>query len=225
MKIQVLIAYLTLLIPLQLAAGEHLQCPKKLAIIANSVLAEATLESFKALYLKLGCRSEFSELPGRRGILYFNKSIVDGEFYRLPLVEGEYSRPFVRSAVPLFYISNVLWLHPKKKAHGNLPIGYVHGIVWEERYMKNRDGVAFFSAVEMYDSYQRGKISGFLASSNSFSTQSDNLDLHPVPIFGALISKLPLFHYLGTEHSGFMKQISELLTNKNPFENNAIFVD
>lgn len=225
MKIQVLIAYLTLLIPLQLVAGEHPQCPKKLAIIANSVLVEATLESFKTLYLKLGCRSEFSEFPGRRGILYFNKSIVDGEFYRLPLVEGEYSRPFVRSAVPLFYISNVLWLHPDKKARKNLPIGYVHGIVWEEKYMKNRAGVAFFSSVEMYDSYQKGRISGFLSSSHSFNTRPDNLNLHPIPIFGALISKLPLFHYLGTEHTDFMKQISELLINENPFNNNAISAD
>jgi len=149
--------------------------------------------------------------------MYFNKRLVDGEFFRLPLVEVQYSRPFVRSATPLFYISNRLWLHPDQKVRERLPIGYVLGVVWEELYMKNRAGVAFYSTFEVYDAYQRGLISGFFDSSTSTNTQFDNFELKPVPVLGKFISKLPLFHYLGVEHAEFMDELSELLKTESPY--------
>ena len=218
LKTHVCFFCLAFLLSLQSVADEHAQCPETLAIIQDDPLVEATFESFKALYLQLGCNTKFRELPGRRGILYFNKRIVDGEFFRLPLVEVEYSRPFARSATPLFYISNSLWFHPDQKVRERLPLGYALGVVWQELYMKNRDGMAFYSTFEMYDAYQKGLISGFFDSSNPTKSQFANVDLQPVPILGELISKLPLFHYLGVEHKEFMEKVSELLKTENPYD-------
>ena len=217
MKTHVSFFCLALLLSLPSVADEHVQCPETLAIIQDNSLTEATFESFKGIYLQLGCKPKFRKLPGRRGIMYFNERRVDGEFFRLPLVEVQYSRPFIRSATPLFYISNTLWLHPEQKVRERLPLGYVLGVVWEEVYMENRDGVAFYSTFEVYDAYQRGLISGFFDSSNSANPQFDNFDLQPDPILGKYISKLPLFHYLGVEHAEFMEKVSELLKTENPY--------
>jgi len=199
-------------------ADESTRCPETVAIIQDNSLVEATLESFKAIYLQLGCKPKFVELPGRRGIMYFNKNLADGEFFRLPLAEVLYSRSFVRSDTPLFYISNTLWLHPDPKVRESLPLGYLLGVVWEEEYMKSRDGMAFYSNIEVYDAYQKGLISGFFDSSYLANTQFDYLDLQPAPVLGKYISKLPLFHYLGVEHAEFMGKVSEVLKTNNPYE-------
>ena len=217
LKIHVFFFCLAFFISLHSVADESAPCPETLAIIQDDPLVEATLQSFKAVYLQLGCNTKFRKFPGLRGILYFNKKLVDGEFFRLSLVEVEYSRPFVRSATPLFYISNSLWLHPDLKVRERLPLGYALGVLWQEQYMENRAGIAFYSTFEVYDAYQKGLISGFFDSSNSANSQFDNADIQPAPILGELISKLPLFHYLGVEHKEFMEKVSELLKKENPY--------
>jgi len=204
--------------PVPLLAGEHIQCPEKLAIIQDDRIVEATISTFKSLYHQLGCYSEFHELPGRRGIVHFNASIVDGEFYRLAIAETKYSRKFVRSAVPLFQLSNELWLHPDQKVRESLPIGYILGVVWQEEYMNKRNGVSFPNSRKMFESYQRGMISGFLASNNPAIDQTERKRLWPAPVPGEVISSLSLYHYLGSEYAEFMKRLSNLLIKKNPFE-------
>lgn len=217
-----LLSTLMLCLSLPSVADEPVQCPKKIAIATKGPLVAATLETFKKLYFQLGCRPEFLEVPGRRGILYFNEKLVDGEFFRLSLVEERYSRPFVRSAIPLFQISNALWLHPDEKKSERLPIGYVLGVVWQEEYMKDRHGVTFSSSSKMLDYYQKGRLSGFLASTNPNIAQLRQGGLQPAPIRGKLISKLSLYHYLGLEHAGFMEKLSELLIRDNPFEQTSM---
>lgn len=207
-----------LCLSLPTVANERIQCPEKLAIIQNDRIVEAALSTFKALYSQLGCSPTFSEFPGRRGVLHFNESLVDGEFYRIPMVEGKYSRPFVRSAVPLFQLSNELWLHPDEVVRDRLPIGYILGVVWQEEYMKNRHGVAFSSGRKMFSFYQKGRISGFLSSSNPVIPQAERSSLQPAPVLRERISTLSLYHYLGIEHADFMKKLSELLVRDNPFD-------
>jgi len=213
-----LFSCLILFISLPSVADKSIQCPKKIAITTRSPLVEATLETFKKLYFQLGCSPQFLEVPGRRGILYFNEKFVDGEFFRFSLVEERYSRAFVRSAVPLFQISNSLWLHPDEEKRDRLPIGYVLGVVWQEEYMKDRHGVSFSNSKKLFDYYQKGRLSGFLASNNPTLAQLGDGKLQTPPIQGKLISKLSLYHYLGIEHADFMEKLSELLIRNNPFE-------
>lgn len=199
-------------------ADEDIQCPETLAIVQNDRVVDATVSKLTELYLKLGCSPILQEFPGRRGILHFNERLVDGEFFRIPQVEYKYSRPFVRSAVPLFQTTNRLWLHPDPKVRDSLPIGYIRGVVWHEEYMKDRQGVAFSNGRKMFSFYQKGRISGFLASTSPAVDHSEISRLHPAPVRGELISKLSLYHYLGSEHAVFMKKLSELLEANNPFE-------
>lgn len=209
---------LALFLSLQSVSFGRVLCPETLAVIPNDLLATTTLEAFKKLYLQLGCSPKLFELPGRRGILHFNKGLVDGELYRLSQVEKKYSRPFVRSATPLFQISNALWLHPDQKVRRRFPIGYVLGVIWEEQYIKDRNGVSFPSTTIMFASYQKGLISGFLASDNLVSAQIAKDRLLPSPILGELISSTPVYHYLGLEYAEFMGKVSEVLIKDNPFE-------
>lgn len=198
--------------------NKNIQCPEKLAIVQNGRFVDATVDKLKALYLQLGCRPTLQEFPGRRGILHFNEKLVDGEFFRIPLVEKQYSRPFVRSAVPLFQTSNILWLHPDEKVRERLPLGYILGVVWHEAYMKNHQGVAFSSARKMFDFYQKGRISGFLASTGPIIDQSELSALQPPPVRSEFISRQSLYHYLGSEHAEFMEKLSEQLMINNPFD-------
>ena len=104
------------------------------------------------------------------------------------------------------------------KKRDRLPIGYVLGVVWQEEYMKNQQGVSFPSSKKMFDYYQKGRLSGFLASSNPNVALLTNDGQQPAPIQEKLISKLSLYHYLGIEHADFMEKLSELLIRNNPFE-------
>ncbi|MEH6472630.1 MAG: hypothetical protein V7752_15405 [Halopseudomonas sp.] len=213
-----LLFFLALLLPLESVADEPVSCPETLAVIQDDTLVAVTLEAFKKLYLQLGCSPKLSELPGRRGVVYFNKHLVDGEFFRLSRVEASYTRAFVRSATPLFQLSNSLWLHPDPTVRERYPIGYILGVIWQEQYMKDRDGASFASAIEMFNAYRRGHIAGFLASDNSVTTLVAKGDLLPAPILEKNLLRAPVYHYLGSEHTEFMAKVSELLAQENPFE-------
>ncbi len=205
------------LLPLHSSAQEPEDCPKTIANISQEPITAATLNTFQQIYVDLGCLTKFVTLPGRRSILHFNKGLVDGEFFRLKLVEKAYQREFVRSSPPLFTLYNSLWLHPDPSISEKYPHGYVIGIVWQERYMKNRNGILFHSVEKMYETYRNGRLGGFLGTHHSVKAQIASGRLPIAPILGKVIMAEPLYHYLGSEYAPFMQRFSALIKEKDPF--------
>lgn len=208
-------AVLLILFSSMLQAQE--QCPKRIAAIRDDVLLAELSEALMATYQQLGCRVRIVELPGRRGISSFNALQVDGELYRLKLVEKRYTRPAVSSSVPLAYINNALWLHPDPAVSRDLPIGYLLGVVYQEEYLKGKNGYAFHTPEKMYEAYRNGRISGFLASESSVVAQVKRMGLSR-PLRGETINKIAIYHYLGAEYEPIMRQFSELISKNGVFQ-------
>jgi len=208
-----------LLLPLSFAVQAFDDCPKKIAVIYGDVLLAELVKALKDTYSQLGCDVTIAELPGRRGVSHFNFGRVDGELYRLTKIEPQYTRPFSRSSVPLMHISNVLWLHPDSNVatNPNRPLGYLLGVAYQEEYMKNKNGRAFHTPNEMYEAYRREHISGFLASESSVNVQVKRMGL-PEPIVGEVLSRVPIYHYVGAEFSPFMEEFSTLIEKTRVFE-------
>ncbi|MEZ0303352.1 MAG: hypothetical protein ACAH24_15080, partial [Hyphomicrobiaceae bacterium] len=117
------------------AVAEPMRCPQRLAFVDNDPLTQREAESLKAIYARIGCPDvTFVGLPGRRGVTAFNTGDVQGELMRLPAVEVEYTRPFLRVASPVNHVVGRLWARsvPGQGAPG--PFGFVLGVVWQEQY-------------------------------------------------------------------------------------------
>ncbi|OUS17279.1 hypothetical protein A9Q97_01745 [Rhodospirillales bacterium 47_12_T64] len=198
-------------------AQEKLRCPRSIATIGNSVMAEASKGTLLRVYDDLGCHIILEELPGRRGIASFNNSIVDGEMYRLRIVEPRYTRKFVRSAVPIFLVSGSLWRRPNSKGDDNLPTGHVFGIVWQEKYMEGRRGKVFNTVEEAFKSYEVGEINSFLASDFAVRHRISEDGFSIVPDQGERLMEAPIYHYLGEEFTPFMNFFSSYIKKHSPF--------
>ncbi|MFD2207718.1 hypothetical protein [Kiloniella antarctica] len=192
-------------------------CPKSIAIIGDSILAEQNLETLQSVYSDLGCDILIERLPGRRGIASFNNHTVDGEMYRLAIAEPRYTRNFVRSEIPLFQHSGSLWLHPNHTLRDSLPTGYTLGIVWHEKYMERRRGKLFKTVEDVYEAYNKGEIGSFVSSDFSVLHNVSEGKFIIAPDQGESIMRAPLYHYLGAEFSPFMKLFSDYLRKNTPF--------
>ena len=141
---------------------------------------------------------------------------MDGEVFRLKQAEKLYERPFVRSSAPLFILSNSLWLHPLDKDDDRKPIGYLLGVVWQENYMKTREGKAYHDSAKLVEAYNAGRLRGFLFADFSLENLIRRKALSPPPVRGKVLLEAPLYHYLLKELTPFMDRFSELL-KRDPF--------
>jgi len=199
--------------------AEEIACPQKIAFIQKDSLSTSATNILRKTYYRLGCRqTEFVDLPGRRGIHLFNHQQVDGEVYRLAQAEALYTRKFVRSEEPLFGLTSSLWLHPGETKIKSLGTGYILGVVWMEKHLNGRKSKAFHSAEDMFEAYNAGLISGFLAADFSVGIRMASNELKPSPVHAKTLHDLPLFHYLGKEFAPFMAKFSKVLTADEPFK-------
>lgn len=199
-------------------AQAHEDCPVTIAVIEGSDTATNAADTLDLLYQELGCQTVFAEIPGRRGVLYFNSGKVDGEVFRREIIEPSYERAFIRSKIPLFLLSNSSWVHPDQELYSQLPYGYVLGIVWQEDYDGVSPKVGFKDFGTMYTAYNEGKLNGFLGPTQAIQTQIKSGGLSPSPQMKENLFDVPLYHYLGAEFKPFMARLSALLEKKNPFE-------
>jgi len=198
--------------------ASEVECPKTVAFNANDGVSAATTKILESLYRELDCQTEFVGLPARRGIRNFNHGLVDGEVFRLRQVESLYDRPFVRSSLPLFMLSNSLWLNPTMTDDKRRPIGYVLGVVWQENYMKTHEGKIFHGSDQVLQAYNDGRVRGMLFADLTMEVVIRNKTLNPPPKKDTILLEAPLYHYLGKEFTPFMAQLSDLLKSQ-PFKN------
>ena len=196
--------------------ANEMVCPKSIAALEDDILNQWAKSILINLYQEMGCETEFIDVPARRGIHYFNTGIVDGEVYRLRQVEKNYQRPFLRSGVPLFMITNSLWLHPELKNNERYLIGYIGGVVWMENYIKDKHGKHFPNESEMFQAYNKGQIKGFLAAAASVAGPIKKRAFLPLPEKGEVLVEEPLYHYTGGEFGAFMEALTEKLRS-HPF--------
>ncbi|MBT4890274.1 MAG: hypothetical protein HON65_12050 [Rhodospirillales bacterium] len=212
-----LILILLLSLNREAVAQEPMTCPDKIAMIENYVLAQLTVSILSEIYEDAGCKPEFVEYPGRRGVFYFNKGDVDGEIFRLKIIEKSYERNFVRSSVPLFSVTNSVWHHTNNANPERHIYGYVIGIKWQENYAVGKDMIGFESYEKMYAAYHNNQLTGFLGTDVVVINAIQKDELSPVPIVAENLFEAPLFHYLGYEYTPLMGHISELIVSGNYF--------
>ena len=194
-------------------------CPQKLAHIDGDILSINVSKMIQRIYRRLGCTPQIEGLPGRRGIHAFNDGAIDGEIYRHPIIEPIYTRTFVRSTVPLFHLSNALWVFDQTPE--DKPVGYLIGVLWHENFVEQRRNDYRFRKFSDSDAFVEaavsGEIRGFLSQQQSIDLLLEHDRLPYAPRLEEMISKEPLFHYLDSRFSDFMKDFSEILLKEQSF--------
>lgn len=203
--------------PSYLLAQSSIDCPKTLATIEQGPVSALVEQTVKALYQELGCGVIYVPMPGRRGILKFNQYKVDGEVMRQPKAESLYTRGFVRSSQPMFTIRSSLWRHPERSDMTDKRVGYNLGIVWQEKYVKDKAGVPFRNSEHMIRAYNSKRIPNFLLADYSARQLTEEGKLQPPPIRISAADKAPIYHYLDKRFAPFMKRFSSLLEQRDPF--------
>jgi hypothetical protein len=182
------------------------RCPARVNIVENESLSKIILQRVSEVYRSLGCDTHFPGFPGRRSIAMFNKHHADGELARLQQIDKIYTRPFVRSEVPVHVTTMSLWQHPDRARVSAMPTGFMHGIIWEEEYAKNHSNMKkFYSDAEMFKAYREHNLSGFLANNEHVAR------LKPKPVQKERLLHVKLYHFLGAEFAPFMKELSKAL--------------
>lgn len=192
-------------------------CPERVAAIQKHDLSYYAMVIIKQTYKELGCETEFVSLPGKRGILSFNRLDVDGEVFRMTMAEKKYTTEFVRSSHPLFISKNYYWGHPNDKIRQSRPIGYSRGVVWHEEYMQDKKGIIFNNYESMFDAYNKGTIGGFLNSDIVVSLKIIDRGFVTSPVRQEEIITAPLYHYLSAEYADFMEAFSKYYNEHHPF--------
>ncbi len=198
-------------------------CPGAIAGLEGSELSSDGALILAEIYKKLGCTLTVKYLPGRRAVRHFNESLVDGEMFRHSIIEKKYSRAFVRSSVPITNMVNALWVHPSSEV--NKPVGIILGVAWQENFVpdtatgKRVKHSRFHTDLQVVEAYNRGYISGFLATEQWVDTLRRENRLNPMPVLKKTILSIPIYHYVGVDFSAFMADFSNELKLNAPFLN------
>lgn len=211
--------------PLRVFAEEiKNDCPDEIATISESVLALAGQKIIHSIYKELGCEIAFEPLPARRAFVAFNQYTVDGELYRLPIIE----KNIPGLLCVLMYLSLLLSTH-----YGDIqslilypvcPLGIYGGILWQEEYMKGRRAKIFNSFEDLLTAFNNEEVGSFLSADFSISFYQNQKGFKVRPIKSKEIGKADLYHYLGAEFEPFMKRFSNFLV-ENPTFSEMIIPD
>ncbi len=215
-----------LMLPNLADAQQKSDCPKRLGIISNDRLSEHVLDNMLEVYRALGCRVDIIDLPGRRGFIAFNSGQIDGEVLRFPIGAKQYTRPFVRSEVPLLEISNSLWGTAGSKRYSDETIGYTIGIAWQEQYLQAtmlpNSGHHDIGDVLLH--YNTGTFDRFLAEDSTIrrAIRKRTFTKGREPVQIEVLKVGPVYHYLSDEYAAFMKRFSNYIAKHNPFDGGEI---
>jgi hypothetical protein len=199
-----------LMFPVLAHATEPLRCPQKIAFIDNDAALRRQAGDMKALYARIGCPEvAFVGLPGRRGVVAFNAGEVQGELMRLPSVESEYARPFLRIPNPVVQMTGRLWARSAMQA-GAGPVGFVLGVVWQEQQAQTQgQGYGYPSQAEMLQAFGSGLIDRFFAEDTvvAAAVRDGRLPARPGHAGPPLVSA-GLHHYLGMEFAAIAAAVT-----------------
>lgn len=182
------------------AMAQPMRCPQRIAFVDHDPATRRQSEEMKMVYARIGCPDvAFIGLPGRRGVVAFNTGEVQGELMRLPAVEPEYTRAFVRVRSPVVHVVGRLWARDAAPA-GSTAFGFVLGVIWQEQYGHAHGGTGYHSQAELMRAYAIGLIDRFLAEDPAVAAavKDGRLPARPAHAGPPLVSTV-LHHYLGVE--------------------------
>jgi len=197
-------------------------CPSRISAVTGNSLSEEVASLLRVVYERLGCRPEIEFLPGRRAVHHFNASIVDGELFRLKMIEAEYKKPFVHST-ELFRMTTALWMHPSPSIAQKNPTAYILGIVWQEEYVSGRLArdpgkyQKYHTHQQVLSAYNRGLIGHLLSEKQSVEILRKRGEIKPVPVLEKTLGSLPVYHYLDEKYAEFIADFSAEIARDNPF--------
>jgi len=195
-------------------------CPGGIAAISDAELNGVVIPKTKMLYDQLGCELHIVPRPGRRGVIEFNTGKVDGELFRLRLIEKFYTAGFVRSQYPLLQVQQGIWIKNGSELKKGAFLGYVIGRRWQEEYAEDHQDrfrfVEYSSAAEMRQDYHSGQLAGFLAASPTIDELLKNGKLTERPELALKIHVVKIFHYLSGRYAPFMAEFDKLLAGCDP---------
>lgn len=205
--------------------AQSYQCPSNIAMLDGDPLSSLALQDIKLIYGELGCAVDFVPLPGRRGLKLFNEGAVDGELFRMHLIEAAYQQPFIRSSIPVVALENALWVRSDLTANADLPYGYILGIKWHEEFIAgpgHDDGrryKKYSTEAESFADLAAGKLKGLLTDQQTITLfrQSARHDL--VLEKEIDVGSSHLYHYLHADFSDFMQAFSTVLKGKQGLAN------
>lgn len=196
-------------------SANAVECPKILAAIADTALNAPLIPKTKSLYEKLGCEFNIAKLPGRRALAAFNAQSVDGELFRLQVIEKHYKVPFVRSQHPVLQITQGVWIRNGHELRAASIIGYVIGRRWQEDFAGAQPQsyrlIEYSLSKEMFADFNAGRLDGFLSSSENIDPLLESKVLNGRPILAVKTGDRPLYHYLHEDYAPFMAEFSKLL--------------
>lgn len=209
----------SVLLPQAGAAAEPLRCPPRVAFVENSPGTVRLAETLKAVYARIGCPDVvFIGLPGRRGAVAFNMGEVQGELMRLPAIEADYTRAFIRVPNPVNHVTGRLWARQPEQT-GSGPLGFVLGVVWMEQHGQTRGGLGYHGQGEMFRAYAAGVIDRFLAEDHAVAEAVRDGRLAARPAYaGPDLVAAPLYHYLALEYAGVAAAIARELSRQREDE-------
>lgn len=199
-------------------AGED-YCPNKIAVIADARAYADIVHVFKGVFRKLNCKTTFVSVPAKRGVYLFNRGEVDGELMRLPVIEGKYKVPFIRS-VPYFRFNLALW---GAKFTEVTSLGYLRGLAWHEKFVQKfrEQGMSihvFNSNEKMYRAFLRGRINGFLSAERMMRLFfEERLLVGQVALKETLLAP-KVSMYLKPDFKEFVADLNDYLLQHKPFE-------
>jgi hypothetical protein len=210
------------MLPTMAHSQQNGDCPKTLGSVINDRLSNHLASIISDIYETLGCPVEIVDLPGRRGFTAFNNGRIDGELFRLPIGAEHYTRPYIRSEIPLLAVTSSLWGMPGSKVYSDDTIGYMTGIAWQEEYLdKNMLRKSGHNDLDdIVQHYNSGTFDRFLGEDATveliIAEGAFAKDRSPVRI--ELLEDGPIHHYLGIEFAPFMAKFSQYLRENNPFD-------
>ncbi|WP_420339814.1 hypothetical protein [Roseibium sp.] len=204
-----------LMLFLGMQSAEAMDCPGSVAAISDTELNAAVIPKTRAIYQHLGSELKLVKLPGRRGILAFNSGRVDGELFRITIVEKLYQAAFVRSQYPLLQTQQGVWVAPAHFLGNGDLIGYVIGRRWQEEFAENNSGqyrfVEYSRASDMRHDYNAGHLDGFLGATLTIDELMKGEKLSERPVLALKIILVKVYHYLDERYAHFMSEFDRLL--------------
>ncbi len=220
---QIAFGILLFLLGLMPSVSAQDRCPQKLSMPDLAPVQVEFTTLLLASYQALGCTPEIIPFPGRRGIYAYNHGQVDGETFRLPLVERHYGRPFVRSRVPLFYFTTGICSRPDHRYTDRAALGYVRGVVWHEQHVGEpafrieEHGRVFASQEAVFRAYNNGLIDHFLCETLVLRAAIAKGRFAEPPALEVTLARDPAYHYLNQSFAPFMRRLSDYLQQHDPF--------
>ncbi|WP_419797995.1 MAG: hypothetical protein ACNI26_17305 [Terasakiella sp.] len=196
------------------------ECPQTLSMYQENKLTLKARHIFEEMYAKLGCKLSTRLLPPKRSLLYFNRSLIDGELYRFEDIEKNYTKTFVRSQHPLLSIPASLWASTDPETYAKRPLGYIKGYAWQERFIRQKPlltPLAYMSEADLYVAFNKGIIGSFINNDPYVGfLQKEGLLSAPVKKIMTIETR-HFYHYLNAKYAPFMERFSELLAKENNF--------